>query len=127
MLPRAARIRDCGGGAVSTDRRRRIRAFVPATITSPCHRSHCTGNLLHLSQVRPALGEKRLAVVAVPWLRHPRLWSEQLLADRLELLFGQQTGFQGGFAVPLLAGRNDDVQVSRQIVDQALDRSKRGI
>jgi hypothetical protein len=34
-------------------------------------------------------------------------------------------GFQGGFAVALLAGGNDHVQVSRYIVNQALDRSKR--
>ena len=55
----------------------------------------------------------RLSVVVVPWVRDSRLWPEQLLADRLQLFFGQQTGFQGGFAVALLAGCNNDVQVSR--------------
>jgi hypothetical protein len=66
-----------------------------------------------------------LAIIVIPWVRDSRLWSEQLLADRLQLFFGQQTGFQGGFAVALLAGSYDDVQVSGHIVDQALDWSQR--
>jgi hypothetical protein len=31
----------------------------------------------------------RLAVVFVPWVCDSRLWPEQLLADRLQLFFGQ--------------------------------------
>jgi hypothetical protein len=35
----------------------------------------------------------RLAVVVVSSVRDSRLWPEQLFADRLQLFFGQQTGF----------------------------------
>ena len=67
----------------------------------------------------------RLAVIVVPWIRDSRLWPEQLLADRLQLLFSRQAGFQGGFDVALLPGRSHYVQVAIHIVDQAMDRLDR--
>ena len=78
---------------------------------------------LEISGVREGWG-LRLAVVVVSWVGDSRLWPEQFLADRLQLFFGQQTCFQGGFAEALFAGSNNDVQVSRHIMDQALDWNK---
>ena len=59
------------------------------------------------------------------WVRNPRLRPEQFLADRLQLLFSRQAGFQGGLDIALLAGRSDYVQVAIHIVDQAMDRLDR--
>ena len=71
---------------------------------------------LEISGVREGWG-LRLAVVVVSWAGDSRLWPEQLLADRLQFFFGQQTCFQGGFAEALFAGCNNDLQVSRHIMD----------
>jgi hypothetical protein len=61
---------------------------------------------------------QRLAIVVMSWVRNPRLRPEQFLADRLQLLFSRQAGFQGGFDIALLAGRSDYVQVAIHIVDR---------
>jgi len=63
-----------------------------------------------------------LAVVVTSWLRDP---SEQRFADRMELLFGQQAGFEGSFDIALLAGRVHYLQISGDIVDHPLNRIER--
>jgi len=67
-----------------------------------------------------------LAVVIEPWVRDPRIGSEQCFTNILELLSRRQAGFESSFHIAVFTGRNDYLQMAGDIADHSLDRIERG-